>query len=219
MASRKSLLSLAHSERPTFVSPISKEEYLTLRDDAREALNAGAQDEAARMLHLCGYSWGQLARLTGYPSWQDARRAVTSLYRAERLMQRDLRQQAEIARLERLERHLQPQIEAGNIEAIKEARELSAERRRIMADNEPVRQAPVSLPPLEEMERAAGTLASSLGHDPRAAAAKFRALAVQHGYLPAAPQTESQDEPEDTELCEEVEVAETVVLEESEEHP
>lgn len=203
-----------------------------LQSDVQEALAGNAPDEAARAMLVMGYTYGQIARACGYESWQKCRRAIEKLLRAEVQMQRDLRQQVEMARLVRLEKKLQPQVEAGNVEAIRAVLEVSRERRKLMADDEPARQAPPPMPSLAELEQRLAFAVASQGNDPQPALAHFRRLAIHHGYLAptvvegevvvqdgedegAAPPAESSSEGEDVEP--DVEEGDVVVVEVGEE--
>jgi hypothetical protein len=183
--------------RRGFIHPVKAEELLddagTLplpqdidprwyRDDAQEAFRAGAVDEAARLYFLCGYPYGMIARLVGYADWMEARDKINALLLREGRQKRTLRQNVEVARLNRYEMLLQPQAEDGNIEAISKLVEIGQVRRRILADDEPPRQAPPQLP-WQEIERVLSTVAAIQGADPRLLMERFRTFAGQAGYL------------------------------------
>lgn len=159
-----------------------------VRGEVLEALQAGHPDQAAFILYLSGYPYHEIVRLTGYADWKEARRAINRLINQGKVARRDMRQQEEIARLNRLEKQLQPQIEDGNVSAIQVAIDIGRERRRILADNEPARVAPPQLPSQEEINRfVAGLQARGISvGDPQAFVSDFQARAQQAGYLLAS---------------------------------
>jgi hypothetical protein len=154
------------------------------RDDAQEAFRAGEVDEAAKLYFLCGYPYGMIARLVGYVDWREAKQKIDSILEKEGRQKRTLRQNVEIAKLNRYESFLQSRAERGDVEAIEIILDIGKDRRRILADDEPPAQAPPQLP-WQEIERVLSTVAAIQGTDPRMLLERFRTFAGQAGYLPA----------------------------------
>ena len=176
----------------------------SLTKDAQQALEDGYPDEAAYILLLAAWRPAEVARVCGYPDHQAMRKAVTKLRRQQTIESREARQWHEIQRLERLERALQPQIAMGNVEAINQARLLSAERRQIMGDDEPKRVALPQLPPDAEMERIAKLFKAGggLSMDLPALLADFKEVAQKGGFLPAGSDGETAGDVLDAEMAE-----------------
>lgn len=154
------------------------------RDDAQEAFRVGAVDEAAKLYFLCGYPYGMIARLVGYRDWRETKEKIDALLEKEGRQKRTIRQNVEVAKLNRLESFLQDRAERGDIEAIDKIIALSQERRRILADDEPARQAPPQLP-WQDIEKLINTFAAIQGTDPRLLLERFKTFAAQAGYLPS----------------------------------
>ena len=180
------------SESPYGPSPLDSQ---SLTADAKLALEQGHPDEAAYILLLCGWRAGEIARVCGYPDHVAMQKAIKKLRRQQTVESRTVRQWHEVQRLERLERALQPQIAMGNVEAINQARLLSAERRQIMGDDEPKRVALPQLPPDAEMERITKLFKTvgGLPMDVPALMADFKEVAQRGGFLPAQVESPSED--------------------------
>lgn len=187
------------TESPYGPSPLDGK---SLTKDAQQALEDGYPDEAAYILLLAAWRPAEVARVCGYPDHQAMRKAVTKLRRQQTIESREARQWHELQRLERLERALQPQIAMGNVEAINQARLLSAERRQIMGDDEPKRVALPQLPPDAEMERITRHFKaiSGVSLDVPALMADFKEVAQKEGFLPAGTESQEPEAVEDAEL-------------------
>lgn len=173
--------------------PKAPADYLALRDDAKEALDAGHVDEAVMILVMCGWHWPPIARACGLKTWQEARTVFNRRMGQERRMQRSIRQDVELRKLDRLERRLQPQADQGNVEAIKTILQISESRRKILADNEPERVAPPAIPTYEELARKMEAMEAA-GAVPLGSANRYRSQLAQHGLTaPRLPAPESQD--------------------------
>ena len=187
------------NESPYGPSPLDSK---SLTADAKLALEQGHPDEAAYILLLCGGRAGEIARVCGYPDHAAMQKAVKRLRRQQTIESRAVRQWHEVQRLERLERALQPQIEAGNVEAVKTAAMLSEQRRQIMGDDEPKRVALPQLPPDAEMERITKHFKaiSGVSLDVPSLMADFKEVAQKGGFLPAGAESLGEQEPEEAEL-------------------
>ena len=183
------------------ISPLDSR---SITADAKRALEEGRTEEAAYILWLCGWLPGEIAKACGYPDWQTVRKVCRRVQRSQQRDQRDVRQWYEVQKLDRLERALQPQVEQGNVNAIETVLKISAERRKILADDEPVRLAPQPLPSDEELERLTRHLkaTSGLRMDVPALLADFKEVAQKGGFLPAGSDGETAGDILDAEMAE-----------------